>query len=44
VAQRTGDPHQRTKAIGSYEEKRMIYRMVEIKKLAIKGKVEDSIP
>jgi hypothetical protein len=44
VAQRTGDPHQRTKEGGSYKEKKMIYRMVEIKKLAIKGKVEDRIP
>jgi hypothetical protein len=41
VAQRTSEPHQTTEASGRYEEKRMIYRMVEIKKLMIKGKVED---
>jgi len=41
VAQKTSEPHQTIEASGSYEEKRMIYRIVEIKKLAIKGKVED---
>jgi hypothetical protein len=41
VAQRTGEPHQTTEASGSYEEKIMTYKMVEIKKLTIKGKVED---
>jgi hypothetical protein len=41
VAQRTGEPHQTTEESGSYEEKRMTYRMVEVKKLTIKGKVED---
>jgi len=41
VAQRTGEPHQTTEASGSYEDNRMIYRIVEIKKLTIKGKVED---
>jgi hypothetical protein len=38
VAQRTGEPHQTTEASGSYEEKRMIYRMVEIKKTHDKRK------
>jgi hypothetical protein len=38
MAQRTREPHQTTEVSGSYKEKRMIYRIVEIKKTHDKGK------